>query len=383
MQSMQLRFEDETYAVWLGEDCLESVVERLTELRASSYHLITDGTVDDLHARVFAARLSMGGVVHRWVMAGGEPGKTLSAVGGLAEAMVDAGADRASVVVAMGGGVVGNVAGLLAALLFRGIRLVHVPTTLIAMADSVASLKQAVNLPQGKNLLGCFYTPTLVLIDVAYLATLPAVQLRSGLCEIIKNALIISGENLDLVETLLRPDARYDAAALTMLVEAGLRAKQMVMHEDKRERARAIVFEYGHTVGHAIELAAGGSITHGEAVGLGMIAAAEVASALGGLPPSVRDLHYRLLRRNGVALRPPAGVHLDDVMALVMSDNKRGYVSASADQVPMILLEDLGKPRLCDGRPLTLVDASLLASVLERHLFGAGASHEKEVVLCK
>ena len=385
MRCMQLQFEEETYPVWIGSDCLDDLVEHLRNIDASTFHLITDETVGRLHAGPLSARLAHVASVHNWVIDDGEAGKSLATVDRIAQAMMRAGADRRSVVIAMGGGVVGNVAGLLAALLFRGIRLVHVPTTLIAMADSVASLKQAVNLPQGKNLIGCFYTPTAVLIDVAFLETLPAVQVRSGMCEIIKNALIISGDNLTLIQNRLRPDAQYDRSTLLAIVEAGHMDKQKVMVRDKRERSDAIVFEYGHTVGHAIELASGGRITHGEAVGLGMIAAAEIAFATGGLPDSVRDLHYHLLQRNGVTLERASEVALPAVMALVQSDNKRGYVRAAPHQVPMILLQDLGKPRLENGWPLTLIDSSLVAEVLDKHLFNPArpAAHEMAVALCR
>ena len=371
MRRIELHFEDQTYPVWLGQRCLDGIVDRLAALDATSYHVVTDQEVGPLHAQPLVDALAAHGVVRMWTIAGGESGeggKTLATVGTLAETMLTAGADRRSVVVAVGGGVVGNIAGLLAALLFRGIRLVHVPTTLIAMGDSVASLKQAVNLSRGKNLLGCFYTPTMVLADVGYLHTLPPVQVRSGMCEIIKNALAVSSENRTLLEGALRPDARYDGATLERVVEAGLLAKQRLMVNDRTERGTALVFEYGHTVGHAIELAAEGVITHGEAVALGMIAAAEIAWKLGHLSAAARDLHYQLIARNGTPTIMPAGVAVEAVMALVRADNKRGYLEARADQVPMVLLSDLGEPMLTDGRPLTLVDTALVAETISMHL---------------
>lgn len=284
--------------------------------------------------------------------------------------MVEAHIDRGIVIVAVGGGVVGNLAGLIAALLFRGIRLVHVPTTLIAAADSVISLKQAVNLSLGKNLLGCFHKPTAVLVDLNFLRTLPASQMRSGMYEIIKNALTVATENIPLLESGLKPDANYSDAELMSFVEAGLLAKQKVMKADKCERKEALVFEYGHTVGHAIELAAEGRVPHGEAVGLGMIVAAEVSSRLGRLSDSDRQLHHRLFMRNGLTIRLPAGVTVAAVMALLRMDNKRGYVCARPDQVAMILLDGLGVPAGPVGRPLILVDASLVQSCIEDCLTG-------------
>jgi 3-dehydroquinate synthase/2-deoxy-scyllo-inosose synthase len=365
MQNLQLQFEDEHYPVWIGVRCLNEIISRLRELGASSYHMITDRTVSQLHADVLYEELTAQTASSLWVVDNGESFKSLKTVEHFAQEMVRAGIDRSSVIVAVGGGLIGNLGGLIAALLFRGIRLVHVPTTLIAAADSVASLKQAVNLSLGKNLLGCFHKPTAVLIDINFLRTLPATQIRSGMCEIIKNALTVATENIPLLESGLKPDAYYSDTELMVIVEAGLLAKQKVMRADKYERREALVFEYGHTVGHAIELAAEGRVPHGEAVGLGMIVAAEAARRLGRLSDSGRNLHHRLLRRNGLMVRLPIGVTVAAVMALLLTDNKRGYVCARPDQVAMILLDDLGVPAGPLGRPLILVEASLIQSCIE------------------
>ena len=177
-----------------------------------------------------------------------------------------------------------------------------------------------------------------------FLRTLPSTQIRSGMYEIIKNALTVATENIPLLESGLKQDANYSDTELMVIVEAGLLAKQKVMKADKCERKEALVFEYGHTVGHAIELAAEGRVPHGEAVGLGMIVAAEVASRLGRLSEADRSLHHRLLRRNGLTVRLPVGVTVAAVMALVRMDNKRGYVCTRPDQVAMILLDGLGVP---------------------------------------
>ncbi|NUT77422.1 iron-containing alcohol dehydrogenase [Pseudomonas sp. C1C7] len=370
MRNLRLQFEDECYPVRIGVRCSDEILSNLLELDASSYHLITDRTVSQLHAGALCEQLSTQAIASLWVVDNGESFKSLETVEHLAKEMVQAGIDRASVIVAVGGGVIGNLAGLTAALLFRGIRLVHVPTTLIAAADSIASLKQAVNLTVGKNLLGCFHKPTSVLIDLNFLRTLPVTQIRSGMYEIIKNALIVAVENIPLLERGLKPDANYTDSELMAIVEAGLLAKQKVMKADKCERKEAIVFEYGHTVGHAIELAAEGRVPHGEAVGLGMIVAAEVASRLGRLSEADRSLHHRLLKRNGLTVQLPPGVTISAVMALLRTDNKRGYVGARPDQVAMILLDGLGVPAGPVVRPLVLVDGSLIQSCIEDCLTG-------------
>ncbi|WP_342964845.1 iron-containing alcohol dehydrogenase [Paraburkholderia sp. JHI2823] len=347
---------------------MDEIISTLCELEASSYHLVTDKTVGRLHAPTVFDRLVGEAPTRLWVVEDGESAKSVSTVEQLAHDMVRAGIDRGGVIVAVGGGVIGNLAGLTAALLFRGVRLVHVPTTLIAAADSVASLKQAVNLPLGKNLLGCYHKPTAVLIDLGFLQTLPAAQIRSGMYEIIKNALTVATENIPLLESGLNPNAIYSDSEFAVIVKAGLLAKQKVMLVDKCERRQALAFEYGHTVGHAIELAANGRVPHGEAVGLGMIVAAKVASRLGRLKEADLELHYRLLRLNGLTFRLPAGVSVATVMALLRTDNKRGYVSARPEQVAMILLEGLGAPAGPVDRPLILVEASLIQSCIKECL---------------
>jgi 3-dehydroquinate synthase/2-deoxy-scyllo-inosose synthase len=382
VRNLSLQFEDQGYPVWIGTRCADAIAARLSALKASSYHVVTDETVAALHGSALFDRLAVDMPARLWVVGDGEAAKSLATVERLALDMVAAGIDRGSVVVAVGGGVVGNLAGLVAALLFRGIRLVHVPTTLIAASDSVASLKQAVNLRLGKNLLGCFHKPTEVLIDIDYLHTLPAAQIRSGLCEIVKNALTVATENIDLLEGTLNEAARYSDGELAAIVEAGLLAKQKIMAADKHERNQAIVFEYGHTVGHAIELAAEGRVPHGEAVGLGMLVAAEVSFRLGRLDDAGRALHYRLLRRNGLAIRLPDGVAVDAVMALLRTDNKRGYLSARSDQIAMILLDSVGVPHGPAERPLTLVDAALVQACIEHCLPANGATICEEAQLC-
>ncbi|UVH49805.1 2-deoxy-scyllo-inosose synthase [Pseudomonas sp. CBSPBW29] len=370
MRNVQLQFENECYPAWIGVCCLDEIISSLHELGASSYHVITDRTVSQLHAGSLYEQLSAHAAVSLWVVDSGESSKSLRVVEHLASKMVQAGIDRSGVIVAVGGGVVGNLAGLIAALLFRGIRFVHVPTTLIAAADSVASLKQAVNVSLGKNLLGCFHTPTATLIDLNFLQTLPAAQIRSGMYEIIKNALTVATETIPLLEHILNRGANYSNAEFMAVVEAGLLAKQKLMKADKCERKEALVFEYGHTVGHAIELAAQGRIPHGEAVGLGMIVAAEVSLRLGRLSEADRSVHHQLLELNGLAVMLPAGVTVAAVMALLRTDNKRGYVCTRPDQVVMILLDSIGVPAGPIGKPLILVDSSLIQSCIEDCLTG-------------
>ncbi|MGJ0577146.1 2-deoxy-scyllo-inosose synthase [Xenorhabdus bovienii] len=372
MSKIELRFEDSAYPFWIGSHCTEEISAHLAEMEASSLHIITDDTVNQLHATPFAQRLTLKTKVPVWIWSipEGEANKSLNTLDYLANKLLNASIDRKSVIIAMGGGVIGNIAGLLAALLFRGIRFVHIPTSLIAMSDSVISLKQAVNMPQGKNLMGCFHTPEAVFADTAFLLTLPPQHLRSGLCEIIKNVLILETENIPFLTRTLNAEAHYDEQTLAHIVQAGALTKQKAMVNDKRERQHALIFEYGHTVGHAIELSCKGKLTHGESVALGMIVAAEISHTFGLLTSEARDMHYRLIHLNGVDIKTPVGTTLEAIMQILQSDNKRGYLHAKSNEIPMILLNELGVPLWnSEGHPLTLVPVDLVESMLRLHIF--------------
>ncbi|PRY38918.1 2-deoxy-scyllo-inosose synthase [Umezawaea tangerina] len=284
-----------------------------------------------------------------------EPAKSLEVVNSLAEQVFPTRITRQSVVIALGGGLVGNVAGLLSALIFRGIRLVHLPTTLLNMSDSVLSLKQAVNSSVGKNHLGAFHVPTLVWNHLDFLRTLPVDEIRSALCEMIKNVLCVVPERYDEVSARLRTDGVYPLCDIAWFIDLCVDAKSAVMRDDPREEAEGLVLEYGHTVGHAAELVTGGRLRHGYGVGLGLLAAARVSRELGFLDQADHDAHHELLRRNGAPTRLPADAPADAVFDAVRLDNKRGYVKPAEGMQDMILLDGLGRPHRTNGTLITQV----------------------------
>lgn len=331
--------------------------------------LITDQNVMRLHGSGLPRRLNEVAPVETVTLIPGEGAKTLPVLGATLDRAVAGGISRRSVVVAFGGGVVGNVAGTVAGMLYRGIRLVHCPTTLLAMHDSVISLKQAINSPRGKNLFGCFLAPSLILIDPALLETLPGREWRSGLCEAIKNALAARPAMIARLERELRPELGLDGQTAEWIIRESIAAKVELMREDRHEKAAALRFEYGHTVGHAIEFAdgrrrGGAGISHGEAVGLGMLAAAAVASRLGYLSQDHVDLHRMLLERAGAPLVWPEGLDSAAVAGLIARDNKRGYLACGADEAPMILLRRPGEPVGDPAFPLTAVPLRTIDDVL-------------------
>lgn len=219
-----------------------------------------------------------------------ETAKNLATVERLARALVRAGADRGAVVVAAGGGVVGDVAGFAAASYMRGVRLVHVPTTLVAQVDSSIGGKTGVNLKEGKNLVGAFYPPQLVVVDPNLLATLEDRQYRSGLYEVVKYAVIADPLLFDVLERTVGRLRSRDGSVLDWVVARCARIKGDIVGQDEREGGLRQVLNFGHTIGHALEAATGyRSLLHGEAVGWGMLAAVELARRLGRLRPSEAD----------------------------------------------------------------------------------------------
>jgi 3-dehydroquinate synthase len=218
------------------------------------------------------------------LMAVGEQAKTLSTVSALYDACVDRKLDRSAVIVALGGGVVGDTAGFTAASYLRGIQLVQVPTTLLAQVDSAIGGKVGVNLSHGKNLVGAFYSPSLVLCDPDVLTTLPRREFRAGLYEVIKYGVIASRPLFDQLQTGLSRVMSHDPAVMRTVVAACCQIKADVVMNDERESGLRRILNFGHTIGHALEALTGyRRFRHGEAVGYGMLAAARLSAMRGAL----------------------------------------------------------------------------------------------------
>jgi 3-dehydroquinate synthetase len=366
----EVRFGDIRYPfhVHSGEQSWAEFARRVAQLDADRFAVVADEGVPA--AIVAATKNCLDGVAPTIVstLPNSEKAKNIETVDRLGEQLIAGGVTRRSVVVALGGGLVGNIAGLLAALIFRGIRLVHLPTTLLGMSDSVLSLKQAVNSRIGKNHLGTFHAPSLVWNHLDFLETLPAAEIRSALCETVKNVLGICPERYDDVAAKLRPDGRYSQSTLAEFIELCVSAKTTVMRDDKWEKREALVLEYGHTVGHAAELLTGGGFRHGYAIGVGMLVAARVSRLIGLLDAPDEAAHRVLLERNGSPVTLPAQLTADEIVAVIRCDNKRGYVPDRAGSADMVLLEALGRPHWVGDNIITQVDEQILRSAVQSHL---------------
>jgi 3-dehydroquinate synthase len=236
-----------------------------------------------------------------------EESKNIFTVERVCRELVRAGADRQALLVAAGGGVVGDVAGFVAASYLRGVALVHLPTTLVAQVDSAIGGKTGVNLPEGKNLVGAFYSPRLVLADPVTLSTLPPREFRSGLYEVIKYGVIADERLFAFLENSIESLANRDAKALDLVIPRCIQAKAKVVSHDERESGLREILNFGHTFAHALETAtAYRKYLHGEAVGWGMIAASRLAGRMGLLAPENAARIERLVRRLGPLPALPA-----------------------------------------------------------------------------
>jgi len=267
-----------------------------------------------------------------------EAAKRLAAVERIARALVRAGADRHCTVVAVGGGVVGDVAGFAAATYLRGVRVVHVPTTLVAQVDSAIGGKTGVDLAEGKNLVGAFHPPALVIADPEMLRTLPHREYRSGLYEVIKYGVIADAKLFEFLARRMDAVLRRDRAALDWIIPRCIAIKARVVSEDEREAGLRKILNFGHTLGHAFEAATGYKrFLHGEAIAWGMMAAAMLGVAMNRTSESDASRMMRLIARVG-PLPPIGAIRAAEVRALIAGDKK-----ARGGRVRWVLARKIGR----------------------------------------
>jgi 3-dehydroquinate synthase len=251
----------------------------------------------------------------------GEKHKTLASVEGLLREMVEAGGDRGSLLIAFGGGIVGDVGGFTASIFMRGIPYVQVPTTFLAQVDSSVGGKTGVNLPEGKNLVGSFHQPLAVFADIDALTTLPERELRAGLMESVKAGIIRDRALVRFMEEHAEEVLGRDPKALEKVITASIRMKAGVVNRDERESGLRMILNFGHTVGHALEQATGyRTLLHGEAVGWGMVAALCVARERGTITKSQFDRLERLIHLYGPL--PALKLRANKVVAATGGDKK-------------------------------------------------------------
>jgi len=296
-------------------------------------------------------------VVHHTIPAG-ERYKTLASIQKIYDVALANRLERSSTIVALGGGVVGDMAGFAAATWLRGIHFVQVPTSLLAMVDASIGGKTGVNHPQGKNLIGAFHQPRLVLIDPQVLNTLPAREFRAGMAEVIKYGIIWDAQLFEQLEQAPRLDQqRYlDPELLQTILTRSCEAKAHVVSKDEKESGLRAILNYGHTIGHAVESLTGYRlVNHGEAVAIGMVAAGQIAVELGLWTQGESDRQHALIQKTGLPTQIPAELDVEAIAATLQTDKK-----VEAGRVRFVLPTQIGTVKVTDQVPSEVVKQVLL-----------------------
>jgi 3-dehydroquinate synthase len=325
MPTVHVNLGPRSYDIEIGSGNLRETA-KFCDAEADDAHalIVTDANVDDLYTEPVADSLVEGGAeVDILVVEAGEHSKSPDVAAELWDQMLDQGTDRKSVVVAVGGGVVGDLAGFAAATFARGLRFVQVPTTLLAQVDSSVGGKVGVNLAGGKNMVGAFWQPRGVVIDVDVLDTLPAREYRAGLAEVVKYGVIQDADFFEYLQSNVDAINARDRSMLTRVIERCCRLKADVVEQDEREETglRSIL-NYGHTFGHAFEAATEyEELLHGEGVAMGMMCAARLAARKGRVDAAFVERQRRLLEAFGLPLTPP-DVPSEELVELMYRDKK-------------------------------------------------------------
>jgi 3-dehydroquinate synthase len=343
------------YRIAIGPGLLEDGQALAAQVRGRHVLIVSDTHVAPLYAQRLAAtlqaQLPQARVIVTCVPAG-ETAKTLDGFGELLRELADFGATRDACVFALGGGVVGDLAGFAAACWMRGIDVVQLPTTLLAMVDASVGGKTAVDLPQGKNLVGAFHPPRAVFADTTTLQTLPVRELRAGFAEVIKYGAINDAPFLDWLDAHVDALLAADPAALTEAIARSCAHKAAIVERDPREHGERALLNFGHTFAHAIETEQGyGGCNHGEAVAIGMGLAARLSSALGMAPESDGTRLRALLARFGLPVRLPANLDAGALLDRMRLDKK-----AKASGLRFVLWQRAGEANVVDDVP----DAAVL-----------------------
>jgi 3-dehydroquinate synthase len=355
--SLQVALGSRSYPIHIGGALLDCAELFEPHVRARVAAVVTNETIAPLYAaRLEASLRHAGAKTLRIVVPDGEAFKTLETLDRVFEALLQANADRRTVVVALGGGVIGDLAGFAAATYQRGVSYLQVPTTLLAQVDSSVGGKTAVNHALGKNMIGAFHQPLAVIADTDTLATLPERELGAGLAEVVKHGAILDSQFLDWIEANAERLRTRDPAALAHAIRRSCEIKARIVAEDERESGARALLNFGHTFGHAIESGAGyGSWLHGEAVAAGMALAARFSARQGRIDTNAAERLVGLLAKLRLPVeRPP--MPAERWLEFMARDKKN-----RDGRITLILLEALGRATIVDDTPVAEIEAFLAA----------------------
>ncbi len=356
MRTLSVALAERSYPIHIGEHLLARAADFLPATRSSRAIIVSNPTVAAHHLAPLQQSLTHAGMKHEAVLIpDGEAHKNWATLYSIHTRLLELAAERSTLLIALGGGVVGDVTGFAAATYQRGMPFVQIPTTLLAQVDSSVGGKTAVNHPLGKNMIGAFYQPSAVIIDTATLATLPRRELAAGLAEVIKHGAACDADFFLWLESALERLLARDPEAIAHAIFESCRIKAAIVATDERETGERALLNFGHTFGHAIEAAAGydGSWLHGEAVAAGMVLATELSTRVAALPVADCARLRELVDRAGLPTKAPA-LGADRYLELMARDKK-----VKGGALRLVLLDALGRAMIRSDVPPSALRALL------------------------
>ncbi|WP_299580658.1 3-dehydroquinate synthase [uncultured Microbulbifer sp.] len=355
MHSFNVELGERSYPIVIGSKLLGDSQYLLPYIRGRQVCVVTNETVAPLYLAQLLDGLSDFDKVDVVELPDGEAFKTLETLNRIFDTLLEQRHNRSTTLIALGGGVVGDMCGFAAACYQRGVDFIQVPTTLLAQVDSSVGGKTGVNHPLGKNMIGAFYQPRLVLADMDTLGTLPEREFSAGIAEVIKYGLICDAPFFHWIESNIDALLIRDPRALAYAVDRCCRDKAEVVASDEREGGRRAILNFGHTFGHAIEAVQGyGRWLHGEAVAAGMVMALELSRLQGGVDSELLERVCNLLQRAQLPQRSPEDMRVDDFLRVMQVDKK-----VIDGKLRLILLRALGDAKVVDDTPMEKVMEAL------------------------
>ena len=357
MQSLQVDLGERSYPIYIGRELLANAALFERHIAGRQVAIISNDTVAPLYLDRLRATLAKYAATPV-ILPDGEAFKNWETLQLIFDALLAARHDRRTTLVALGGGVIGDMAGFAAACYQRGVDFIQVPTTLLSQVDSSVGGKTGINHPLGKNMVGAFYQPKAVVIDTDTLRTLPPRELSAGLAEVIKYGLICDASFLDWLDLNIEALRALDDAALREAIERSCAAKARVVGSDERESGLRAILNLGHTFGHAIETHMGyGSWLHGEAVAAGTAMALEMSRLLGWIDAGERDRALRLFLRAGLPIVPPVEMTPEHFLEHMAVDKK-----VLDGQLRLVLLRAIGDALVTADYPMEVLQQTLVAN---------------------
>lgn len=354
MAEVQVGLGRRSYQIFIESGCLQRIGSDLANRKiANRYAVITDTTVGKLYGEQLLQILTEAGIEARlFPFPAGEKSKNLYTVEALASRLAAAGYDRHDALIALGGGVTGDITGFLASAYMRGIPFVQVPTSLLAQVDSSVGGKTGVDLPEGKNLVGAFYQPKAVYVDIDVLQTLPREELLGGLAEVIKYGVISSEEFFSFLEQYRRKILQLEPEVLIQMISTCCSIKAEIVEQDEHESGIRRVLNYGHTIGHAVEAASNFELIHGLAVAVGMVAAARISVMKNTLTGKEEERIYSLISAYGMPVAMPHYLDRPSIKRYLKTDKKN-----VGGKIVFILPDAVGSTYITDEVEEELINA--------------------------